>query len=111
MGFRLKDFSRSLDFHEVQDDLELEKTSVKENNHRCLLCSLHACAKHSKAQLPEEHLCTPVHIGGTQVYTVDNIQLQNSIWQGKVEKILKGSLDLIPSPTSVKIQIMGGNLK
>ena len=28
----------------------------------------------------------------------------------KVEKILKGSLDLIPSPSpSVKIQIMGGN--
>ena len=28
---------------------------------------------------------------------------------GKVEKILKGSLDLIPSPSpSVKIQIMGG---
>ena len=28
---------------------------------------------------------------------------------GKVEKILKGSLDLIPSP-SVKIQIMGGKV-
>jgi len=30
---------------------------------------------------------------------------------GKVEKILKGSLDLIPSPSpSVKIQIMGGKV-
>ena len=30
----------------------------------------------------------------------------------KVEKILKGSLDLIPSPSpSMKIQIMGGNGK
>ena len=29
----------------------------------------------------------------------------------KVEKVLKGSLDLIPSPTpSVKIQIMGGKV-
>jgi len=28
---------------------------------------------------------------------------------GKVEKILKGSLDLIPSP-SVKIQIIGGKV-
>ena len=32
-------------------------------------------------------------------------------WQIKVEKILKGSLDLIPSPSpSVKIQIMGGKV-
>ena len=31
--------------------------------------------------------------------------------QGKVEKILKGSLDSIPSPSlSVKIQIMGGKV-
>jgi hypothetical protein len=30
---------------------------------------------------------------------------------GKVEKVLKGSLDLIPSPSpSVKIQIMGGKV-
>ena len=34
---------------------------------------------------------------------------QNWTLEGKVEKILKGSLDSIPSPSpSVKIQIMGG---
>ena len=32
-----------------------------------------------------------------------------NIWESKVEKILKGSLDLIQSPSlSVKIQIIGG---
>jgi len=40
----------------------------------------------------------------------------DDLWRGcglgcKVEKILKGSLDLIPSPSpSVKIQIMGGKV-
>jgi hypothetical protein len=35
----------------------------------------------------------------------------NEIFPAKVEKILKGSLDLIPSPSpSVKIQIMGGKV-
>jgi len=34
-----------------------------------------------------------------------------SIQRGKVENILKGSMDLIPSPSpSVKIQIMGGKV-
>ena len=32
-----------------------------------------------------------------------------SLKQGKVEKILKGSLDSIPSP-SAKIQVMGGKV-
>ena len=35
----------------------------------------------------------------------------NSISYSKVEKILKASLDLIPSPSpSVKVQIMGGKV-
>ena len=36
---------------------------------------------------------------------------QNWTLEGKVEKILKGSLDSIPPPsTSMKIQIMGGKV-
>ena len=36
---------------------------------------------------------------------------KKSRWLCKVEKILKGSLDSIPSPSpSVKIQIMGGKI-
>ena len=35
----------------------------------------------------------------------------SAAWEGKVEQILKGSLDLIPSPSlSVKIRIMGGKV-
>ena len=40
-----------------------------------------------------------------------SISLLREIYQSKVEKILKGSLDSIPSPSpSVKIQIMGGKV-
>ena len=46
--------------------------------------------------------------------TVKKIRLRNNLptyFLNKAEKILKGSLDLIPTPSSlVKIQIMGGKL-
>ena len=40
---------------------------------------------------------------------IDLIDKYSPVKNSKVEKILKGSLDLIPSP-SMKIQIMGGKV-
>ena len=48
------------------------------------------------------------HVDGTRLLTTDQ-HSQLRVYKGnKVEKILKGILDSIPSP-SLKIQIMGGN--
>ena len=39
------------------------------------------------------------------------VHLKRIVFMGKVEKIFKGSLDLIPSHSpSAKIQIIGGNV-
>jgi hypothetical protein len=46
-----------------------------------------------------------------KIYTFQNQYEKKIIWISKVEKILKYSLDLIPSPSlSVKIQIMSGKV-
>ena len=45
------------------------------------------------------------------MYSTEKPLLQNFFYNPKVEKILKGKLDSIPSPSpSVKIQIMGGKV-
>ena len=42
---------------------------------------------------------------------IRTVRPQGTFFQNKIEKILKGSLNLIPSPSpSVKIQIMGGKI-
>ena len=49
------------------------------------------------------------HIGPWKVVLIEPLKFGSFLL--KVEKILKGSLDSIPSPTpSVKIEIMGGNV-
>ena len=48
---------------------------------------------------------------GITLITLHLVKYYNPNFSGKVEKILKGSLDLIPSTSpSVKIQIMGGKV-
>ena len=67
-----------------------------------VLFRTHVPKQFSAPNLPE--------LNRSQVHAVRHaLQRPLSLIQGKVEKILKGSLDLIPSP-SVKIQIMGGKV-
>ena len=49
------------------------------------------------------------HLRFTSLFFSISIHLRENTAAWKVEKILKGSLDLIPSP-SVKIQILGGKV-
>ena len=55
------------------------------------------------------HISCIVHLLCSNIGKLDHIiRTLSKKFDHKVEKILKGSLDLIPSPTpSVKIQIMG----
>ena len=69
-----------------------------------VLFRTHVPKQFSAPNLPE--------LNRSQVHAVRHaLQRPLSLIQGKVEKILKGSLDSIPSPSpSVKIQIMGGKV-
>ena len=45
------------------------------------------------------------------VHSCEQIKVETNELEDKVEKVLKGSLDSIPSPShSVKIQILGGKV-
>ena len=69
-----------------------------------VLFRTHVPKQFSAPNLPE--------LNRSQVHAVRHaLQRPLSLIQGKVEKILKGSLDSIPSPSpSVKIQIIGGQI-
>ena len=59
------------------------------------------------------HMINPVtgHVEPPRKSPFEGKFLEVFLLRNKVEKILKGSLDSIPSPsTSVKIQIMGGKV-
>ena len=70
----------------------------------CHLCKL----EFDTAEDISLHTCVEIKQEYVDAKLLDNYDVGQN---GKVEKILKGSLDSIPSPSpSVKIQIMGGNV-
>ena len=68
----------------------------------CHLCKL----EFDTAEDISLHTCVEIKQEYVDAKLLDNYDVGQN---GKVEKILKGSLDSIPSP-SVKIQIMGGKV-